>query len=91
MIKFISGSKSGGSKLFGIGLTDRNMELLKEGRPISFSMKEILYEDCKVLTEEDEVFIFHGKDEQTILDELKNRSWDMSGTKFRDFRNGRSA
>jgi hypothetical protein len=42
-----------------LGLSDVNLERLKDGQPIKFNLKELGLPDY-------EVFIFNGKDEQTM-------------------------
>lgn len=47
-----------------IGLTERNIELLRAGKPIMFNLKEIGMQDQNV-------FIYSGKDEQTMLHDMR--------------------
>lgn len=63
MIKFKMIDKND-KLLIGLGLTDKNIELLKNGMPISI--------DGENLDIDMDIFIFFGKDEQTIIDQLSN-------------------
>jgi hypothetical protein len=47
-----------------MGLSDRNVELLKEGKPISFNLKEIGF------SEDINIVIFHGKTEEDMKNHL---------------------
>ncbi|NJO63644.1 MAG: hypothetical protein HC836_37280 [Richelia sp. RM2_1_2] len=44
-----------------LGLSDRNIELLKQDKPIKFNLKELGLDDMDVI-------IFNGKDESAMLD-----------------------
>ena len=49
-----------------LGLSDVNMRRLKNNEPISFNLKEVGFGDI-------EVFIFNGRDEQTMQSEMKDQ------------------
>jgi len=48
-----------------IGLSDENLKKLKADQPIKFNMKEVGFD------QDVDVFIFNGKDEQTMFQMLK--------------------
>lgn len=48
-----------------LGLSDENIRRLKNDEPIKFNMKDVGFGDI-------EVFIFAGKDEQTMQQQLKH-------------------
>lgn len=84
MIKFIAGAKDG-VRTIGLGLSHKNLEMLKEGRPVQFSMSEIIYGE--LITEiraTDQMFIFSDVDEDTMLKKLRELRIDIDD--FRDFR-----
>lgn len=56
--------KAGGPNVVLLGLSERNVELLKLGKPIQFDGKEIGIPGKKV-------FIMYGETEEDILDELR--------------------
>lgn len=60
MIKFIG--KKDGKKVYGFGLSEENIELLKKGRPISISNPD--FADFDVL-------IFYGETEESMAKDLK--------------------
>lgn len=62
MIKF-SATKDGKS-FFGFGITDGNIEKLKEGKPIVIDMSSIGMGDGQMM-------IFYGPTEQDIIEELQ--------------------
>ena len=63
MIKFNATNQKTGRTLFGFGLVERNLDLLKAGKPISIDGTQ---HDIPI-----DIFIFYGKDEEAILEELK--------------------
>lgn len=60
MIKFKA--DKGGKKVYGFGLTDENIKLLKKGRPIYIDDPD--FADYVVI-------IMYGKTEQKMVEELK--------------------
>ncbi len=53
-----------------IGLSDRNIELLTSDKPIKFNLQELGMGDIDVM-------IFHGKDEQTMYEMMKDATHPM--------------
>lgn len=53
-----------GNMIF-IGLSDENLERLKKDQPIKFNLQDIGLPDY-------DVFIFNGKDEQTMFEMVKD-------------------
>lgn len=49
-----------------LGLSDLNIKYLKEGKPIRFSLKELGMDDTIV-------YIFNGKDEETMAEMMKDQ------------------
>lgn len=65
MIKFKAGKP--GHLVLGIGLTHKNLELLKDGKPILIDGHEMgLGDVCKVI-------VFAGETEEALHNELKER------------------
>lgn len=60
MIKFCAGI-SGNRLLLGIGLSEGNIELLKEGRPIVFSGEDLGIRNLTVIVD-------YGETEQALVD-----------------------
>lgn len=71
MIKF-TGIGDNGRKMLGIGLSEGNIQKLKEGKPIHFSAEEVKMAGFDVL-------IMHGATEQEIVKQLT--PW-MKGAKI---------
>lgn len=69
MIKFVS-TMMNGKSLVGLGLSDKNLELLKKGMPISFEGTSLGFRQTNFL-------IFHGESEAVMLSQLKK-----AGVKF---------
>jgi len=67
MIKFIVDSKREGKKLIGIGLSDGNMELLKQNKPIVI---DLCLEDFKNY-DIDTILIIGGGSEKEMIEEMK--------------------
>lgn len=63
MIKFQAKRKNG-ITVFGFGLSDGNIERLKQGKPIYFALDELGLESH-------EVIILYGKTEEAITQELR--------------------
>lgn len=65
MIKFsgVNHAAGAGSRLLGLGLTERNVALLMAGRPISVPLDDIGFADTQLL-------IVYGADEDAIKTEL---------------------
>lgn len=85
MIKFVAGTDPNKPKLVGLGLTYKNLELLRAGKPIHFSCAEFLYGKVQSIGPEDQLFIFAGADEDTMKAELERR-FDTRETDVKDFR-----
>jgi hypothetical protein len=73
MIKFVSEGKD--RKVIGFGLTERNLELLKEGKPILVDLAGLGVPSVQIT-------IFYGKDEKTIYQDLKNHGFVSDETKL---------
>lgn len=88
MIKFVAGNNVNPKekRVFGIGLSFENLDRLKKGQPIMFSMREVCFGEITELNGTDEVFIFADKDEETMKRKLCEGKWDMSKTVVKDFR-----
>jgi hypothetical protein len=74
MIKFHTKGPQGG--LYGFGLSARNVELLKQGKPIVIDMMEVGVPDMQIV-------LFYGETEEAIADELRQHgllpaSFDVS-------------
>lgn len=74
MIKFTAWPKKD-KLLIGFGLSEKNIELLKEGYPISIKLS-----DLKIGLN-GEIVIFYGKTEAIMAKELAEQ-FDMTGTKI---------
>ena len=61
MVKFTAQGKTG--PLLGLGLTRRNLELLKQGRPIVIDL-------ASMGLPPGEIFIFYGKTEQALTRDI---------------------
>ena len=70
MIKFTGSDDSGSNKTLFLGLTDRNLELLRAGRPVKIMGAEVGVSHT--------IMIFHGADEQSIIDMLQRNGVDLS-------------
>lgn len=64
MIKFTANHPDG-KMLIGLGLSNRNIKLLREGRPIVVDLADL------GITLKAEIFIFTGKDERSMKKDLK--------------------
>lgn len=73
MIKF-TGTGPKGRMLF-LGLSDKNLQLLREGRPIKVIGAEVGVDH--------DVVIFHGRTEQEMVDSLQRNGVDFSGVPIR--------
>ena len=62
MIKFRAKARKG--DLYGFGLSARNLELLKQGKPIVIDMMEIGVPNMTIA-------LFYGETEEAITEELK--------------------
>ena len=56
-------AKQGNMLIFG--LSDRNMELLKEGKPIKFNLKEAQLSEHDI-----DIFIFNGRTEDSMYESM---------------------
>lgn len=63
MIKFVGEDDNTGRKIFGFGLSALNIQLLREGLPISINGEEMGLPG--------EVLIFYGRTEEIMFRELK--------------------
>ncbi len=78
MIKFICHSKDNPhQKMLGIGLSEKNLEYLKAGKPIEIKPEEILETVSGA-------FIFYGKTERDMCNELKAAGVSFPEQKFSD-------
>lgn len=68
MIKFVAGNEE--HMLVGFGITDGNVELLKKGRPIKVSLKDLNIPE-NTPPSRISVLLFYGKTESDIEKELK--------------------
>jgi hypothetical protein len=68
VIKLLSVNRNTGERMLGIGLTARNLELLKQDRPIEFTAGEMTLDKIEV----DEVVIFYGETEESIYTHFKD-------------------
>ena len=89
MLKFIIGNEEKKGNVIGLGLSHRNLELLRDGKPIFFEATELLHGEIKQILPGDSFFIFADKDEQTMIDALKKK-YNFDKTSFRDFRTDHS-
>jgi hypothetical protein len=64
MIKFKAMAKNG-RLLLGFGITDKNMELLKMGRPIKIDMGELGLQGLDII-------IFHGDNDEAMKIKVEN-------------------
>lgn len=69
MIKFTATGDKG--KWLFLGLSDRNVELLREGRPIKIDGAELGIDRS--------IMIFHGATEQAMVDQLIASGADIKG------------
>lgn len=73
MIKFLA--KSEGGNMLGIGLSERNVELLKEGKPIKIDLAEMISPGGGIkhteLTDLKHVVVFYGTTEEEMAKDLK--------------------
>lgn len=88
MVKFISGSSvdPNASRLIGIGLNNTDFDTFAKKGFIRISLKEIIHNEIPDIRAQDEIFLFHDETDQKMLDQLKERKWDMTNTIFRDVR-----
>lgn len=74
MIKFLAKIETG--NLIGIGLSERNMELLKEGKPIKIDLDEMVTPAVGIqhaeLQDLKHIFIFYGTTEEQMAEDLKD-------------------
>ena len=74
MIKFLAKIESG--NMLGIGLSERNVELLKEGKPIKIDLDEMITPAVGIqhteLTDLKHIFIFYGTTEEQMAHDLKD-------------------
>lgn len=82
MIKFVADNKDGRRKILGLGLTAKNVEALKAGRPIHIHSEEL------GLPWNADIVLFYGETEQALTEELQ----ELIGpeTDFRDLSKRRS-
>lgn len=66
MIKFIGSQQDGKRKLIGLGLSEGNLQKLRQGQPIHVNLVEM----DQALRDWD-LMIFWGETEQSMVDELK--------------------
>ena len=76
MIKFTL-PKQNGSTILGFGITEANVERLKQGQPIAFDLSELGIEGYEVL-------IMYGKDQKDIGSQLKEANMVPEGVEFED-------
>jgi len=62
MLKF-SGRKNDGGRIVGLGLSDGNLQRLREGKPILFNLATLGLMDCDVL-------IFWGATEELMAEQM---------------------
>lgn len=62
MIKFRANGKNG--DLYGFGLTAKNIELLKQGKPVVVDMREVGVPNMTIA-------LFYGETEEELAEELK--------------------
>jgi hypothetical protein len=67
--------KARAGDLMVFGLSDRNLELLQQGRPIIIDLREIGLESGRVM-------ILYGKTEKAITDELAKAATLPEGSRF---------
>jgi len=74
MIKFLAKSESG--NMLGIGLSERNVELLKEGKPIKIDLDEMISPGGGIkhgeLTDLKHIVVFYGTTEEEMAKDLKD-------------------
>ena len=66
MLKFLASNNDGSDPIYGLGLTERNLELLVSGKPIVVDLKDLNHHESV------KVMIFYGLDEQTMVKDLKD-------------------
>jgi len=64
MIKFRAQGKN--RTLFGFGLTDKNIELLKEGHPIKIEMEDLGVRGL-------DITIFYGGDDEEMIKKVEDK------------------
>lgn len=68
MIKFMGIERLTNKPIYGLGLSERNIEMLTQGKPIAVDLASMNPGKA-----EGQVFIFYGLNEQTMYDELKDQ------------------
>jgi len=74
MIKFLAKMESG--NMLGIGLSEKNVELLKEGKPINIELDEMISPGGGIqhteLTDLKQSVVFYGTTEEEMAKDLKD-------------------
>lgn len=79
MVKFLATAK-GGKLMLGLGITERNIEELKKGNAMKIELDEVALESKLDLSKVDFVYVFYGKDEDTIYEAFRKQGLVSSDT-----------
>lgn len=88
MVKFVAGENGDpkGKKIIGLGFSLENLERLKKGLSLSFSLGELITKNSPFdhFTAEDEIFIFADENDEKIKSKIMNRPWITKNTEIID-------
>lgn len=88
MVKFVAGSDDNDKKLIALGFSFENLDRLRKGMTIAFSVGELLHSSLNFdkITANDEIFIFADETEENMLEKIKAGKWGTDDTIFIDNR-----